>query len=159
MTEEKSKNNIEIARRFLEEFIGKNNQAAADETVDENVEVSTGLKTDGPIRGLTQYKQILGALFQTFPDLDFNLTDIFASADGNKVVGTFTASGTHKGEMYGIAPTNRRITMSETHVLTFRDGKIIHNLVGGNNPLEFEMLFAPALAPLVLPGIEQTYGR
>lgn len=159
MAAEQTKTNIEIARRFFEEFIGKNNGSAADETVDEAVEVSTGLKTDGPIRGLAQYKQILGALFETFPDMDFNLTDIFASEDGKKVVGTFTASGTHKGEMYGVAPTNRRITMCETHVLTFRDGKIVHNLVGGNNPLEFEMLFAPVLAPMVLPGIEQTYGK
>lgn len=157
MTTQQIKSNLEIARRFLEEFIGKNNQATADDTVDDAIEVSTGLKTDGPIRGREQYKQIIDALFGAFPDMDFNLTDLFPSADGEKVVGTFTASGTHLGEMYGIAPTKRRITMTETHVLTFRGGKIIHNLVGGNNPLEFEMLFAPVLAPLVLPGIEQTY--
>jgi predicted ester cyclase len=43
-----------------------------------------------------------------FPDLSFHIDDIFTAED--RVVTRFTGSGTHKGELPGVAPTGRRCT-------------------------------------------------
>ncbi|MBC8137979.1 MAG: hypothetical protein H8F28_19030, partial [Fibrella sp.] len=45
----------------------------------------------------------------------------------------------------------------ETHLLRFDDdGKIVENVVGSNNPLSLEMLFADTMRPMVLPTLFPT---
>jgi predicted ester cyclase len=56
---------------------------------------------------------------------------------------------THAKEFFGVAPTHRDITFIETHVMRLQNGKIVENVVSATN-LEFEMLMAPVLAPLIL---------
>ena len=46
-------------------------------------------------------------------------------AEGDYVVERFTASGTHRGEFMGAAPTNRTVTMPGINIFRFRDGKIV----------------------------------
>ncbi len=41
-----------------------------------------------------------------FPDLHFDIDQIFG--DGDFVATRWTATGTHRGELMGIKPTNRR---------------------------------------------------
>ena len=48
-------------------------------------------------------------------------------AEGDKVVGRMTASGTHKGEFMGAAPTNKVVTMQETHICRFSQGKVVEH--------------------------------
>lgn len=56
---------------------------------------------------------------------------------------------THAKSFFGVAATNRDITFIETHVMRLRDSKIVENVVSATN-LEFEMLMAPVLTPLIL---------
>jgi steroid delta-isomerase-like uncharacterized protein len=46
-------------------------------------------------------------------------------AEGDYVVERFTASGTHRGEFMGAAPTNRTVTMPGINIFRLRDGKIV----------------------------------
>ena len=148
--------NITIARRFVEGVLGGQNPAAFDEIVDENIRVSTGLKPDADIRGKKDYLTILTKFGSAFTNGRLTITDIFASADGKRVVVMFDAYATHTGEMFGVSSTGIEVPMIETHVMRFADGKLIENIVGGNNPLGFEMLLADAIRPMVLPEVYGT---
>ncbi len=148
--------NITIARRFVEGVLGGQNPAAFDEIVDENIRISTGLKPDGLIEGKEEYRSILMKFGSAFTNGRLTITDIFASAEGDRVVVMFDAYATHTGEMFGLLPTGVEVPMIETHVMRFHDGKLIENIVGGNNPLGFEMLLADAMRPMVLPEVYPT---
>lgn len=142
--------NLAIARQFVEQFLGNGDMSIAAEVLDENVQAITGLKPDGPIDGREAYKQVFSAFFDAFPPvsgLEMLIEDIFAADD--RVVVRFRSVQKHAKEFFGIAATDRDITFIETHVMRLRDGKIIENVVSATN-LEFEMLMAPVLTPLIL---------
>lgn len=142
--------NLATARLFIEQFLGQGNVDIAAEVLDEDVQAITGLKPNGPINGREQYKQIFSAFFDAFPPvsgLEMTIEDIFAA--GDRVVVRFRSVQRHAKEFFGIAATQRDITFIETHVMRLRNGKIVENIVSATN-LEFEMLMAPALAPLIL---------
>src|SRR5262245_20683040 len=60
--------NAEIARRFVEGFLGGKDPAVIDEVAREDIKVYTGLKPDGPIVGREQYKQVFRAFTNAFPE-------------------------------------------------------------------------------------------
>lgn len=142
----------DLARRFVERALGMGDMAAFDEIVAEDVVVHTGLKPTGSIRGKAEYKRVLAeTLGRVFSDGEMAVDDVAATSDGRVVV-RFTARATHTGALWGIQPTGRRITMREMHFMRFRDGGLVENWVGGLNPLEFEMIFAPAIAAMLFEG-------
>ena len=59
------------------------------------------------VRGREGLKQFLRMFFNAFPDLRFDVEDIFA--EGDKVVSRVTCRGTHKGALMGIPPTGKQI--------------------------------------------------
>lgn len=142
--------NLAIARTFIEQFLGKGNISIAAQVLDENVQVTTGLKPDGAINGREEYQQIFSAFYDAFPPLprsEMMIEDLFAA--GDRVVVRFRSVQKHAKDFFGVAATNRDITFIETHVMRLQDGKIIENVVSATN-LEFEMLMAPVLTPLIL---------
>jgi len=142
--------NLAIARIFIEQFLGKGDMTVAADVLDKNVQAITGLKPDGPIDGREAYKQVFSAFFDAFPPLpgfEMMIEDMFAA--GDRVVVRFRSVQKHAKEFFGVAATNRDITFIETHVMRLREGKIVENVVSATN-LEFEMLMAPVLTPLIL---------
>ena len=69
------------------------------------------------LRGPEDYKQFERAFFKGFPDWIETIEDIIA--EGDKVWGRFTGTGTHKGEWRGLAPTGKKITFSGCSNLAF----------------------------------------
>lgn len=142
--------NLAIVRRFTVEFLGCADLAAADATAHPDVRCTTGLKPSGPIEGLDEYKAILTGFVDAFPaESPVEIIDQFESADGTRVVTRFHSRQRHAKDFYGITATNRVILFDETHVATLKGGKIIENIVSATN-LEFEMLMAPVLSPMIL---------
>lgn len=142
--------NLAIARVFVEQFLGKGDMTVAVDVLDEHVQAITGLKPDGSIDGREAYKQVFSAFYDAFPPipgLEMIIEDIFAA--GDRVVVRFRSVQKHAKEFFGLPATNREITFIETHVMRLRDGKIVENVVSATN-LEFEMLMAPILTPLIL---------
>lgn len=140
----------EIVTRFITGFLGKSDLIVADATAHVRIQCFTGLKPTGPIDGLDEYKQIVRAFVSAFPATKpLKIIDQFASADGTRVVTRFHSWQLHARDFFGVAATHREILFDETHVATVRDGLIVQNIVSATN-LEFEMLMAPALAPLIL---------
>ena len=70
-----------------------------------------------------QAKQGFTAFRSAFPDWREEIVDVVAEED--RVVGRFKCSGTHRGEMMGIAPTGRRMEVDEVYFLRVQDGKFV----------------------------------
>src|SRR5260370_42480218 len=62
-----------------------------------------------------------------FPDIRFTVEDLIA--EGESVTARWSCHGTHKGELKGIAPTGKQITISGISVARFTNGKMIEGYV------------------------------
>lgn len=65
-----------------------------------------------------------GAMMRTaFPDWHSELHALVA--EGDIVVERFTATGTQQGEVMGVAPTGREISLPGINIFRLRDGRIV----------------------------------
>jgi predicted ester cyclase len=142
---------LAVARTYIEQFLGRGDVAAADRVLSPSIEVTTGLSPKGPIKGLETYKKIFLEFAAAFPPADVAkpMTIIDAFATGDRAVIRFQYRGKHVQDYFGVKASGRDILFDETHVMRIRDGKVIENVVSATN-LEFEMLMAPVLTPLIL---------
>ena len=67
-------------------------------------------------------KELVSTWLEAFPDFKFKIEDIIA--EGNKVAVRYTFTGTHQGKILGIAPTGKKITVSQMCFIRFENGKI-----------------------------------
>ena len=77
-----------------------------------------GQRQEGAEAGLAVAQMYTAA----FPDMKLDIKSIHAA--GNVAVVEFVPSGTHQGELMGIAPTGRKMSVPVCLVLEIRDGKI-----------------------------------
>jgi steroid delta-isomerase-like uncharacterized protein len=113
--------NKAVLRRFYREFWTEGRQEVIDELLaDDYVDHQ-------PLPGFPTGKPGFAALLKMwrtgFPDMQEEVQDLIA--EGDKVVGRFTMSGTHTGEFLGLAPTGRRVSMTGIDVVRIQDGQII----------------------------------
>ena len=64
-------------------------------------------------------------LFTGFPDFTTSIDLLVAEDD--LVVGHFTTSGTHLGELMGIPATGKKVSFTETHILRIANGKAVED--------------------------------
>jgi predicted ester cyclase len=107
-------------RRFFEEVWNQGNLTVVDALNDPNF-VDQSLRP--PVHGLEAIKQFVTMYRAAFPDVHVTLEDLIA--EGDKIVIRFTATGTHQGELIGIAPTGRQITVTGINVTRFANGKVV----------------------------------
>ncbi|MEP7346846.1 MAG: ester cyclase, partial [Gemmatimonadaceae bacterium] len=75
-----------------------------------------------PVVGKDGMRQYARTLHTGFPDLRFDLIEVFGN--GDMVTATWIASATHRGDFRGLASTGRRIELHGCTVSRFRDGRI-----------------------------------
>src|SRR5215216_4462628 len=116
--------NKEKARRLMEEAFGQGKVEVIDEVLDANFVCYDPNSESGEIRGAETFKGEIGYFRNAVPDLTYTVDD--QVAEGDKVVTRYTASGTHQGEFFGVAPTGNRIEMSGIQVDRFDEsGKLV----------------------------------
>lgn len=76
----------------------------------------------------TGHIQLFTAFNSAFSDLHRNIEDMVAEG-GGKVAVRFTITGTHKGELQGIPPSGKKISIDAMDFLTIIDGKITEEWV------------------------------
>lgn len=81
---------------------------------------------DGP----DGYRKVFKMYTHAFPDSRLTIDDLIDA--GDKVIHRWTATGTHKGDLGGIAPTNRRIEVTGVTIYRFAEGKIAEQWVNWN---------------------------
>jgi steroid delta-isomerase-like uncharacterized protein len=79
---------------------------------------SDGQEHKGPDAAIAQAEPFTTA----FPDLRLEVKSIHEV--GDVAAAEFVASGTHDGDLMGIAPTGKKMTMPVCDVIEVRDGKI-----------------------------------
>jgi len=77
------------------------------------------------ISGRDAARQFMTIYIAAFPDLHFEINQMLA--DGDFVVTRYTATGTHRGNLMGIAPTQKRAVTRGCSVTQFRNGKPAHD--------------------------------
>jgi steroid delta-isomerase-like uncharacterized protein len=75
------------------------------------------------VAGVESLQHHIARSRKAFPDLSFTITDTIAERD--EVVAHWTASGTHRGEFLGVAPTNRSILIAGTSIFQIEQSRIV----------------------------------
>jgi len=86
---------------------------------------------DQDIRGIEVAKRFVSMYKFAFPDLYATVEDVIA--EGDKAVTRWTIRGTHRGELMGIAPTERQIEIKGITIHRIEEGKIVEEWEGYDN--------------------------
>jgi len=115
--------NKSIVRRFWEEVFNGRKLTLINElfTTDWVYHGVAGRKLYGQ-EGL---KQFLIMYHNAFPDIQVKVENLIA--EGDKVVSHVTSRGTHKGELMGIAPTGKQVTVPVICISRFAGNKIVED--------------------------------
>jgi predicted ester cyclase len=117
-----SEENKAIVRRGIEEIWNKKTPALIDEIFATSCVLHN---PDGVLHGPSGFRQIYSTYVTAFPDLHFTIEDIVA--EGDKVVTCYTARGTHQGDLRGIAPTGKQVTVMGMVIDRFAGGKLVES--------------------------------
>jgi steroid delta-isomerase-like uncharacterized protein len=114
--------NAYTSRRAIEEGFNDGNLATIDEITAEgfrNHDPADG----GEYAGRDGFKRQIQMYRTAFPDLHITIEDIFQS--GDEVALRWTARGTHRGDLMGLAPTGVQMTTTGISIDRHEDGKIV----------------------------------
>jgi steroid delta-isomerase-like uncharacterized protein len=112
-----------VARRELEIF-ATGNLDIADEIIAPDY-VGHDPAQPEPTRGPAGVKEAAAGYRAAFPDLTVTVEQ--QVAEGDTVVTRWTATGTHEGELFGIAPTGKQATVTGISVERVVDGKVVED--------------------------------
>ncbi len=115
-----------FVRRFIEEFWNQGNLALADQFVAADW-VRIELFSPDKLHGVEGAQQAATKWRSAFPDLHLTVKDMIA--EGQKVATYWTFTGTHQGELIGIAPTARQVTTSGISISRIVNGKFVEEVV------------------------------
>jgi steroid delta-isomerase-like uncharacterized protein len=112
-----------LSRRIADEIWTQGKLDVIDEVIaDDFVGQSP---TDGEFRGPDGFRQLVERYRTAFSDVEMRIDSLVAEAD--TVATHWTARGTHTGELMGIAPTGREVTVEGIQIDRVRDGKIVES--------------------------------
>jgi predicted ester cyclase len=121
-----SEMNKAVIRRLLEEVWNKGNLSVTDECLaptylhHDPSPPDAGPGSEGEKKRATLYRT-------AFPDLQFTIEDEIG--EGETVVVRWSARGTHKGNLDGIAPTGKRVEVSGISIARFAGSKMVEGWV------------------------------
>ena len=121
-----SENNKAIVRRLIAELWNNGNLSVADEIFTPNYQHHDSSTPDFG-RGPESEKQRATLYRTAFPDLHLTIEDLIA--EGETVMTRWSCRGTHKGDLNGIAPTGKQITISGVTVARISNGKMAESYV------------------------------
>ena len=113
-----AKGNKEAVRRTVEEAINKGELDVIDEVMDAGYVYHV---PDNEVVGPDGFKLYVSMMRAALPDLQMTIEDMVA--EGDTVASRFTINGTHHGHFMGIAPTGKKVEISEAVFIRFKNGK------------------------------------
>ena len=118
-----SEENKALVRRSFEEVWNDKNLDALDEIV--APDVVNHSSPPGLPEGVEGNKAFIGMYLSAFPDTKMTIEDMIAT--GDKVVTRWVATGTHDGELMGIPPTGKHVTVTGIGIDRISGGKIVES--------------------------------
>jgi steroid delta-isomerase-like uncharacterized protein len=113
--------NKRASRRIIEEIFGAGNFDLADEILREDA-IGHDPALPEPVKGPAGLKESASGYRSAFPDLAIEIDEIFS--DDDLVAVRWTATGTHKGDLFGIAATGKQATVTGITIDKYEDGKL-----------------------------------
>ena len=120
-----TEDNKALVNRYFNAAWNQGNPAVIDDLFAANFHHhNPGVPNGGSREGFKQFNSVFRS---AFPDLRITQDDVIA--EGDKVVTRFTAHGTHQGELQGIAPTGKPVTVTGIETMRVSGGKIVEGWV------------------------------
>jgi predicted ester cyclase len=117
-----------LARRAIDEVWSQGNlRVVAELYVPEFVSHQHSHPNVRDVRGIPALIAFVREIHEAFPDVHDTIDD--QVAEGDKVVTRFTSSGTHRGVLLGLQPTNKRATWMGIAIDRIQEGKIVEEWV------------------------------
>jgi steroid delta-isomerase-like uncharacterized protein len=110
-----------LIRRFFTEVFNQGNLEAIDDFIHPDHENHDPTAPEVP-KGPEGVRRLAELYRSAFPDIRFEHEEIVVA--GDKVAHRWTFEGTHRGEMMGIAPTEKAVTVQGIEINRIADGKI-----------------------------------
>jgi steroid delta-isomerase-like uncharacterized protein len=111
-----------IARFFTEEVFNKGNMEVVDKIIDaEFVHHDPNTREFG--KGPEAFKKLLQRYHNAFPDLHITIEQQIM--EGDLVVDRWKGEGTHQGELMGMAPTGKKVSICGISIHRISNGKIL----------------------------------
>jgi steroid delta-isomerase-like uncharacterized protein len=121
-----SEQNKTVVRRLFDELWNKGQMQVADEII-----APTYMHHDPSTpdfgKGPEGEKKRVNLYRTAFHDFRLNIEDLYA--EGETVVARWSCRGVHKGELNGIAPTNKQFAITGVTIARFANGKIVEGFV------------------------------
>ena len=115
----------DLVARFFSDVLNRGNPAAAGEILAADFAVHHPAFPPG-----TPGEAIVGAFLGAFPDLRYDVADIIV--EGDRAAARWSATGTHRGEFFGVAPTGRRVTVVGADVFRAEGGRLAESWVNSD---------------------------
>lgn len=119
-----AQDNKTISRHFFEEVWNGGNLDALDDLAARDSVLHD--RDMGEHRGIDAAREFIDTYRKAFPDLRFTIEEQIA--EGDKVVTRWKARGTHRGELMGIRPTEKAVSVSGITIDRITDGKIAESI-------------------------------
>lgn len=123
MSTDQTSSNKAAFRRF-QDAMSIGDAEFRSKAIDELVEPDALIRTPLPLEatGAQALKTVFEMLHRVYADLRVTVEDLIA--EGDKVMGRNSVTGTHQGEYMGVAPTGKSVTYDEIFIFRFVNGRI-----------------------------------
>lgn len=120
--------NKRLIHRFYDEMWNPLNFAKVDELIAEGIVFRGSLGNE--MRGREEFCGYMRKVQSAFPDFHNAVEEMIA--EGDRVVVRALYSGTHRGEIFGVAPTGKKIAYSGAAFFRIVEGKVAEGWVLGD---------------------------
>jgi len=117
-----SEANKATVRKIYEEVVGRRNYHLIDDIVSPDF-FDHNAQRYGWALGRDGFREHAEFLHSVFADVEIVVEEVVA--DGDRVVAFWSLTGTHRGEVWGVAPTGRRVSGGTTSLFRFKDGRVV----------------------------------
>ncbi len=112
---------LRVVERYFDELFNQGQLALVDELLHPDYVNHSPGAPDLP-RGRDGVKIVVAGLREAFPDLRYTIDDVVVGADAVAVRATLR--GTHRGPLFGLPATGRKVEVTQFTIERFRDGRI-----------------------------------
>lgn len=120
--------NKAIVRRYYEQLWNTWDTALADQVIAADITFRGSLGLS--VQGINSFKEYMAMVQGAFPDFHNTIEELIA--EGDQVAARMTYSGSHRGELYGLAPTGKHVTYSGIAIFRIKGDKIVTGWVIGD---------------------------
>ncbi|WP_157994573.1 ester cyclase [Peristeroidobacter agariperforans] len=122
--DERIARNIEIGRRYFNEVWNQGDVTVLDQLLAPSY-INHTPSTPNPPPGPAGLKPIVLAMRSAFPDLHYEIKDVIATEDA--VVMRVVMNGTHRGVLFGLPATGKKVSVEQINIEHLRDGRIVEH--------------------------------